>query len=102
MIDEIKIAGFGGQGVLSLGYALANIAMGHNYKVSWLPSYGPEMRGGTANCSIKVSDKRIGSPMIDNPTVLVAMNKPSLQKFVNDVQPGGIILYDSGLIDEVP
>ena len=100
--DEIKIAGFGGQGVLSLGYALANIAMGHNYKVSWLPSYGPEMRGGTANCSVKVSDKRISSPMIDNPTVLIAMNKPSLQKFVGDVQTGGIILYDSGLIDEAP
>ncbi len=102
MIDEIKIAGFGGQGVLSLGYALANIAMGHNYKVSWLPSYGPEMRGGTANCSVKVSDKRIGSPMIDNPTVLVAMNKPSLHKFEPLVQPGGIILYDSGLIDTPP
>ncbi|MEA2076393.1 MAG: 2-oxoacid:acceptor oxidoreductase family protein [Candidatus Marinimicrobia bacterium] len=102
MVDEIKIAGFGGQGVLSLGYALANIAMGHNYKVSWLPSYGPEMRGGTANCSVKVSDKRIGSPMIDNPTVLVAMNKPSLHKFEDLVQPGGVILYDSGLIDKAP
>ncbi|MCD6446975.1 MAG: 2-oxoacid:acceptor oxidoreductase family protein [Candidatus Marinimicrobia bacterium] len=102
MVDEIKIAGFGGQGVLSLGYALANIAMGHNYKVSWLPSYGPEMRGGTANCSVKISDKRISSPMIDNPTVLVAMNKPSLNKFADLVQPGGIILYDSGLIDTPP
>jgi 2-oxoisovalerate ferredoxin oxidoreductase beta subunit len=102
MTDEVKIAGFGGQGVLSLGYALANIAMGHNYKVSWLPSYGPEMRGGTANCSVKVSDKRIGSPMIDNPTVLIAINKPSLNKFEDLVQPGGIILYDKGLIDMPP
>ena len=102
MVDEIKIAGFGGQGVLSLGYALANIAMGHNYNVSWLPSYGPEMRGGTANCSVKISDKRIASPLVDNPTVLVAMNKPSLNKFEDLVQPGGIILYDSGLIDEAP
>lgn len=102
MVDEVKIAGFGGQGVLSLGYALANIAMGHKYKVSWLPSYGPEMRGGTANCSVKISDQRIGSPMIDNPTVLVAMNKPSLNKFEDLVQPGGIILYDSGLIDTPP
>lgn len=102
ILDEIKIAGFGGQGVLSMGYALANIAMGHNYQVSWLPSYGPEMRGGTANCSVKVSDQRIGSPIIDNPTVLVAMNKPSLVRFEEDVQPGGIILYDSGLIDTPP
>lgn len=100
--DEIKIAGFGGQGVLSLGYALANIAMGHEYQVSWLPSYGPEMRGGTANCSVKISDTRIGSPMIDNPTVLVAMNKPSLKKFEDLVQADGIILYDSGLIDTPP
>jgi len=100
--DEIKIAGFGGQGVLSLGYAIANIAMGHRYRVSWLPSYGPEMRGGTANCSVKVSDERIGSPMIDNPTVLVAMNKPSLKRFEGDVQKDGIILYDSGLIDTPP
>lgn len=100
--DQIKIAGFGGQGVLSMGYSLANIAMGHNYQVSWLPSYGPEMRGGTANCSVKISDKRISSPLIDNPTVLVAMNKPSLQKFENLVQAGGIILYDKGLIDTPP
>ncbi len=100
--DQVKIAGFGGQGVLSMGYALANIAMGHNYQVSWLPSYGPEMRGGTANCSVKISNKRIASPMIDNPTVLVAMNKPSLHKFEDLVQPGGIILYDNGLIDTPP
>lgn len=100
--DQIKIAGFGGQGVLSMGFALANIAMGHNYQVSWIPSYGPEMRGGTANCSIKVSDKRILSPLVDNPTVLVAMNKPSLEKFESSVQAGGIILYDKGLIDTAP
>lgn len=100
--DEIKIAGFGGQGVLSLGYVLANVAMGHNYQVSWLPSYGPEMRGGTANCSVKVSDKRVASPMIDNPTVLIAMNKPSLNRFENDVVENGLILYDNGLIDSPP
>ncbi|MFA6617761.1 MAG: 2-oxoacid:acceptor oxidoreductase family protein [Candidatus Neomarinimicrobiota bacterium] len=100
--DQIKISGFGGQGVLSMGYALANIAMGHNYQVSWLPSYGPEMRGGTANCSVRISDKRILSPLIDNPSVLVAMNKPSLQKFESTVQAGGIILYDKGLIDTPP
>ncbi|MBN2781194.1 MAG: 2-oxoacid:acceptor oxidoreductase family protein [Candidatus Marinimicrobia bacterium] len=102
LADEIKIAGFGGQGILSMGYALANIAMGHRYQVSWLPSYGPEMRGGTANCSVKISDRRIASPLVDDPTVLVAMNKPSLKRFEQDVQPGGIILYDSGLIDTPP
>jgi 2-oxoisovalerate ferredoxin oxidoreductase beta subunit len=101
-LDEIKIAGFGGQGVLSMGYALANIAMGHQYQVSWLPSYGPEMRGGTANCSVKISDERIGSPIIDNPNILIAMNKPSLKRFENEVMPGGMILYDSGLIDTPP
>lgn len=100
--EEIKIAGFGGQGVLSLGYALANIGMGHNYEVSWLPSYGPEMRGGTANCSVKISDDRIGAPIISNPTTLIALNKPSLDKFENDVVAGGNIIYDSGLIDTPP
>ncbi|MEA3500210.1 MAG: 2-oxoacid:acceptor oxidoreductase family protein [Candidatus Marinimicrobia bacterium] len=100
--EEIKIAGFGGQGVLSLGYVLANIGMGHNYEVSWLPSYGPEMRGGTANCSVKISDNRIGAPIVDNPTTLIALNKPSLEKFEDDVVKGGNIIYDSGLIDTPP
>ncbi len=100
--EEIKIAGFGGQGVLSLGYVLANIGMGHDYAVSWLPSYGPEMRGGTANCSVKVSSDRIGAPVVDNPTTLIAFNKPSLQKFEADVVKGGNIIYDSGLIDSPP
>ncbi|RKY47311.1 MAG: 2-ketoisovalerate ferredoxin oxidoreductase [Candidatus Neomarinimicrobiota bacterium] len=100
--EELKIAGFGGQGVLSLGYVIANVAMGHQYEVSWLPSYGPEMRGGTANCSVKISDKRIGAPLVANPTTLIAMNKPSLDKFENDVVSGGTIIYDSGLIDTPP
>lgn len=100
--ESVKSAGFGGQGVLSFGYALANISMGQNYNVSWLPSYGPEMRGGTANCSVKVSKDRIGSPIIDNPTTLLAMNGPSLDKFADDVMPGGIILYDSGIISDKP
>jgi len=100
--EEVKIAGFGGQGVLSLGYVLANIGMGHNYQVSWLPSYGPEMRGGTANCSVKLSKKRIGAPVVANPTILIAMNKPSLVKFENDVTIDGKIIYDSSLIDEAP
>ncbi len=100
--EEVKIAGFGGQGVLSLGYVMANIGMGHNYQVSWLPSYGPEMRGGTANCSIKVSKKRIGAPVVANPTTLIAMNKPSMHKFEADVASDGAIIYDSSLIDEAP
>ena len=100
--EEIKIAGFGGQGVLSLGYVLANIGMGHNYEVSWLPSYGPEMRGGTANCSVKISDDRIGAPVISNPTTLIALNQPSLEKFEDDVVEGGNIIYDSGLIKTPP
>ncbi|BFN37005.1 2-oxoacid:acceptor oxidoreductase family protein [Fidelibacter multiformis] len=100
--EELKIAGFGGQGLLSLGYVIANVAMGHQYEVSWLPSYGPEMRGGTANCSVKISDKRIGAPLVANPTTLIVMNKPSLEKFENDVVSGGTIIYDSGLIDTPP
>lgn len=100
--EELKIAGFGGQGLLSLGYVIATVAMGHHYDVSWLPSYGPEMRGGTANCSVKISDKRIGAPLVANPTTLIVMNKPSMEKFENDVVSGGTIIYDNGLIDTRP
>ena len=100
--EEIKIAGFGGQGVLSLGTVLAEMGMQHGYEVSWLPSYGPEMRGGTANCSVKISNRKIGSPLVTNPTVLIAMNRPSLDAFESDVVPGGLIIYDSSLIDRQP
>lgn len=100
--EEIKIAGFGGQGVLSLGTVLSEMGMRHNYEVSWLPSYGPEMRGGTANCSVKISKKKIGSPLVANPTILIAMNRPSLDKFENDVVSGGLIIYDNSLIDRTP
>jgi 2-oxoisovalerate ferredoxin oxidoreductase beta subunit len=99
---EIKIAGFGGQGVLLLGAAMAQAGMLVNYHVSWLPSYGPEMRGGTANCHVNIRDIQVGSPVVSNPTVLIAMNRPSLEKFEHDVQPGGIIIYDSSLIDIEP
>ena len=97
---QILIAGFGGQGVLFAGKFLAYKGMLEEQQVSWLPSYGPEMRGGTANCSVILSDMPVGSPIITNPDVLVAMNLPSLQKFVNDVVPGGIIVLDSTLIHE--
>ena len=96
---QILIAGFGGQGVLFCGKFLAYKAMTEGKQLSWLPSYGPEMRGGTANCSVIISDMPVGSPIINNPDVLVAMNLPSLQKFVNDVVPGGKIFIDSTLID---
>ena len=96
---QILIAGFGGQGVLFAGKFLAYKGLVQDKQVSWLPSYGPEMRGGTANCSVILSDTPVGSPIITTPDVLVAMNLPSLQKFVNDVVPGGKILLDSTLID---
>ena len=99
MTTQILIAGFGGQGVLFSGKFLAYKAMMEESQVSWLPSYGPEMRGGTANCSVVLSDTPVGSPIISEPDVLIAMNLPSLQKFVDAVVPGGVIILDSTLID---
>ncbi len=99
---KIKIAGFGGQGVLLLGQTLAEAGMRHGWHVSWIPSYGPEMRGGTANCQVTISEKQIGAPVVDFPTILVALNKPSLDKFESDVQPGGIIFYNTSMIDRKP
>ena len=96
---QILLAGFGGQGVLFAGKFLAYKGMVQDKQISWLPSYGPEMRGGTANCSIVISDSPVGSPIITSPAVLVAMNLPSLQKFVNSVVSGGKIFIDSTLID---
>ena len=100
MTTQILIAGFGGQGVLFAGKFLAYKGLVQEKQVSWLPSYGPEMRGGTANCSVVLSDMPVGSPIITAPDVLVAMNLPSLQKFVDTVAPGGKIIIDSTLIDE--
>ena len=97
--SQILIAGFGGQGVLFAGKFLAYKGLVQEKQVSWLPSYGPEMRGGTANCSVIISDMPVGSPIITNPDMLVAMNLPSLQKFVDTVVPGGTIILDSTLID---
>ncbi len=96
---RVKIAGFGGQGVLLLGLALSESGMRQGYQVSWLPSYGPEMRGGTANCHVNLSERRIGSPLVSQPSVLIAMNRPSLDKFEPEVVKGGLIIYDSSLID---
>lgn len=97
---KILLAGFGGQGVLFAGKLLAYEGLVADKQVSWLPSYGPEMRGGTANCSVIISDEPVGSPIITNPDILVAMNLPSLKKYENDVVPGGIIIVDSSLIAE--
>ena len=96
---QILIAGFGGQGVLFAGKFLAYKGLMEDLQVSWLPSYGPEMRGGTANCSVVLSETPVGSPIISNPDVLIAMNLPSLQKYVDSVVPGGQIYLDSALID---
>ena len=97
---NIVFAGFGGQGVLFAGKVAAYAGLIQNREISWLPSYGPEMRGGTANCSVCISDEPIGSPLVTNPNVLVAMNLPSLDKFIDAVEPGGTVLVDSALIDK--
>ncbi|MCS3901228.1 2-oxoacid:acceptor oxidoreductase family protein [Methanococcus voltae] len=100
---HVKIAGFGGQGVLSMGLTLAEAACSARNNVSWYPSYGPEQRGGTSNCSVVISGKDIGSPVVYAPDLLVAFNRPSLESFAKDVKEGGIILYDEnvGNIEEL-
>ena len=94
-VKGVKIAGFGGQGVLSMGLALAQAGYRSGRFVSWYPDYGPEQRGGTSNCSVVISGEPIGSPVVDEPDVLVAFNRPSLEKFAADVREGGLILYES-------
>ena len=97
---QILIAGFGGQGILFAGKFLAYKGLLEDLQVSWLPSYGPEMRGGTANCNVILSDDPVGSPIITEPDVLIAMNLPSLRKYEDTVVPGGQIYVDSTLITE--
>lgn len=94
----ILLAGFGGQGILFTGKVIAYAGLVDGREVSWLPSYGPEMRGGTANCSVTISDEPVGSPLIINPGILVAMNYPSYEKFINEVVPGGKVIIDSTLV----
>lgn len=98
MQSEVMFAGFGGQGILLSGKILAEAAMDKGMEVAWVPSYGPEMRGGTAYCTVVISDRPIGSPIIRNPMHLVAMNRPSLEKFSHVIKPGGVILINSSLI----
>lgn len=100
MNKQILIAGFGGQGILFSGKFLAYEGLIDGKEVSWLPSYGPEMRGGTANCSIILSDTKVGSPIVDKPDILIAMNAPSLEKYENAVNAGGQIYIDSSLIEK--
>ncbi len=99
MQNEVKLAGFGGQGIMLMGKILAHAAMEQGFEVVWIPSYGPEMRGGTAYCTVVVSDRPIGSPIIKNPRHLIAMNRPSLEKFAPTVKPGGVIFVNGSLID---
>lgn len=100
MEEKIIIAGFGGQGVLSLGQFIAYAAIADGKEVTWLPSYGPEMRGGTSNCSVVVCDKEVASPIVARPDCLIAMNKPSLYKFVDKVKAGGTVIVNSSLIPD--
>lgn len=97
---QVVMAGFGGQGLMLIGKLLAEASMDEGKEVSWLPSYGPEMRGGTANCTVVVSDHPVASPVINNPDSLIVMNKPSMVKFAPEVKSGGLILYNSSLIDK--
>lgn len=100
MENQIIIAGFGGQGVLLIGKMLAYAGMMEGKEVSWLPSYGPEMRGGTANCTVVISDKPVGSPVVKSPHILVVLNRPSLDKFEPFVKKDGLLIINSSLIDK--
>lgn len=100
MKKEIIISGFGGQGVMSIGKNLVEAGMAEGFQVTWAPSYGPEMRGGTANCSVVLSDKPVGSPVFSFPTELIAMNGPSIDKFAPTVLSGGLVLVNSSVVSK--
>ncbi len=100
MTHEIIIAGFGGQGVMSMGKILVEAALKEGKNVSWLPSYGPEMRGGTANCNVIISEEPVGAPVVTEATAAIVMNRPSLDKFEKDVVSGGALIINSSLIDQ--
>lgn len=102
MKHELLIAGFGGQGVLSMGMTLAYAGLVEGKEISWMPSYGPEMRGGTANCIVIVSDTKVSSPIITTFDSLIALNQPSLEKFEHSVRPGGLLLYEATNIINPP
>jgi 2-oxoglutarate ferredoxin oxidoreductase subunit gamma len=100
--QEVIFAGFGGQGILSMGKFLAYAGLEENLNVSWFPSYGPEMRGGTSNCSVIVSESDIGSPLVTDATAIIVMNRPSLDKFEETVVPGGVLIMDSDIVNRTP
>jgi len=100
MYVETVVAGFGGQGILFLGRVLATAGMMEGYQVSWFPSYGPEMRGGTANCVVILSDQEIGSTISDHPNICIVMNEPSLRRYASTVRPGGLLIVNSSLINQ--
>ncbi len=102
MTEELIIAGFGGQGVLSMGKILAYTALMNEKHVSWLPSYGPEMRGGTANVTVILSDEEVSSPVLKRFDTVIALNQPSLTKFEEEVKPGGVLIYDTNGIKNPP
>lgn len=99
MQQEVIIAGFGGQGVLFSGQLLAYAGMDAGKAVTWIPSYGPEMRGGTANCTVVISDEEIGSPFVMNPTAVIAMNLPSLDKYEHLVKKGGVLVVNASMVN---
>ena len=99
MQNDVIVAGFGGQGVLLIGKMLAYAGMADGKEVSWLPSYGPEMRGGTCNCTVVISDKPVGSPVVERPRAAIVLNLPSLDKFEPMVKPGGLLVINSSLIN---
>ena len=101
-MQQVILAGFGGQGILSMGKFIAYSGLEEGKNVSWLPSYGPEMRGGTANCNVIVAEEEVGSPIISKATALIVMNQPSLEKFEDSVEEGGIIILDSSLVPIMP
>ncbi|HNV68971.1 MAG TPA: 2-oxoacid:acceptor oxidoreductase family protein [Candidatus Ozemobacteraceae bacterium] len=100
--EEIIMAGFGGQGILFLGKVLAEAGMRSGRHVSWIPSYGPEMRGGTANCTVVIAKEPIGSPMVNEPDCVLALNKPSIEKFAKTIRQGGVLVYNSSMSDQKP
>jgi 2-oxoglutarate ferredoxin oxidoreductase subunit gamma len=102
MTEEIIIAGFGGQGVLTMGQILCYAGVIENKEVSWMPSYGPEMRGGTANCMVIVSDTPVSSPILTKFDTVIALNQPSLDKFETAVKPGGLLIYEASTILKPP
>jgi 2-oxoglutarate ferredoxin oxidoreductase subunit gamma len=100
MQTDIIIAGFGGQGVLTTGQLLAYAALDEKKEVTWIPSYGPEMRGGTANCTVIIADEEIGSPMVKNPGAVIAFNQPSLEKYEALMKPGGVLVINESMVDK--